>query len=302
MASPRTRKAKFTKAELGQLGAAFTVAVQEYEDVLATRAPEFSSVMVVSLPADAAFAGIPEGCAVAYFAKDGNKQLAQLAAALEAKDSKSADKLVSRIERSLIAAMDVSDQPGRAISSLPVLGELRYRTKTISRAVFIGKVAPIEVRFFPYNGGKLYSSDFKLVQFKNSPRSKSLQALLVTRQPRLSKLERDILAQVSRAGTEANIGQELAFMGKITKAVTKVLGKITKKITEAFKVTVEKTKTVTNLTTLTTELITVMPGECPLLPMPLRAAGAKKGASAAELLAVRRRALLDERAKNLNLS
>ena len=301
-ASKRAAKGiKLTKAQLNELALATTRGLQEYQSIIESRVPQFSGVTVVSAKSSHEYETIPEGAVVGFFANEGNKTLAALRDAAQKGDVKKVDSLVLRIATASVESGGEIDTKPRGISGVPAYAELRYRTKTISIGVFADKPSSVEMRLYPYNGGKLYDSDFQVVNFKARETVKSLECLLIKRDPLLSDLEIKILREVPRESSETHIGVEAAFAGKILRAVTKATKKIGDAVVDGVKRAVnwvtENKRTVTEILTLVTEI-----GDCPLIPGgPLGATSVNANSSAADLLAARRQALLSKAEDELGL-
>jgi membrane-associated protease RseP (regulator of RpoE activity) len=294
---------KLTPAQITELKALTNDARVEYRRVIEERTPAFANVKVVTLKAPDDYEGIPAGCVIGSFAQEGNAILERIAEAAAKGDVKAIDKVHDKIVTDFIKAHDAASEsketPG--LADAPVLAELRYRSKTISQAVFLDKPGAVETRTYPYNGGGLFTADFKVVNFAGNDRAKPLAAVLVRRAPKLTKLESEMLKQVPRSQTEVNIGFELELFGRITKTITKTIKyvvdgakKTWKWITERTPTAREYAKQVLYTMTMVTEV-----SVCPLIPgsatgpSPL-VRGARSSASAAELLAARRDALLAE--------
>lgn len=293
-----SEKSNFSIAELGSLRATYAEAMQEYEQITDSRTPEFSKVRTATIRSRE-IGAVPAGTVLGFFGSEENETLAELAKAAAKEDLKTVDRLVSQIEKDALESMDpAKEAKPEGMAAIPVFGELRYRTKTISRGVFLDSASGIEVRVFPYNGGQLHDSDFQLVQYKRQASDKLLGGVLLICPPELTDLERVILDSVPREQTEANIGVEQAILGAVFRAVTKALGKVAGKIVEATKRigkwAIDQTGgcpkipwTITHVT----HIVTVFPGDCPLLPGATSDFGrtlARKGASAAELLNARK--------------
>lgn len=296
--SQSPKPVKLSKTKFADFTLIAAQSIHEYEQAIETRTPSFSKVRVVTLDAPEDYDNIPEGCVMGYFAPEGNKTLNTLFEAASAGNLSKVDQLHSRLAKSQLKQLESLGKKPVGIAKAPLWGELRYRTKTISRALFAETATTIDVRVFPYNGGALYDEDFQLVNYPLTANRKPLEGLLIKRPPRLSALEADILKKVPREQTESNIGVEAGLWGKIVRAVAKA----TKKVVDA---TVDAAKRVANwvtenktaaaeITMLTMDLATMMTGGCPLLPGATSVQSIKSSSSAADLLALRRSALMGE--------
>jgi len=302
-ASKRTARLKnLTKGQLGELALATSHALAEYQATIEARVPLFSGAKVIRAKASQKYTTIPEGAVVGFFANEGNKTLAALAQAAAKGDVKKVDALVMKIaEYDVENAGRIDDKP-RGVSGVPVYGELRYRTKTISQGLFADKPSSVEMRLFPYNGGKLYEADFKLLNFKARDTAKSLECLLIQRDPVLTALEQSILAKVPREQTEANIAADAAFTGAIVKAITKGAKKIINAVVDGAKKAVDWARNLDTkqVVAFTTHFVTVMPSDCGLLPGGMGAVNIQAGSSAADLLNARRHALTSDLGEAIN--
>ncbi|MCB1020569.1 MAG: hypothetical protein H6509_07455 [Bryobacterales bacterium] len=296
MAKKTSKPIKLSKAQMAEYTLATTEAIHEYERVVEARTPSFSKVRAVTLEASAEYEGVPEGCVVGYFATEGNKTLDAIYEAAKAGDLKKLDQLHSRLAASHLKQLESLGDKPVGIAKTPLWGELRYRSKTISRALLAETAAWVDVRFFPYNGGKLFDDDFSLVNFPLSANRKLLTGVLLKRPPQLSALESEILSQIPREGTESNIGVESGIFGHVVRAVAKATKKVVVATVDAAKravnwVTENKTA-VLEATMLTYEVATMATGGCPVLPGATVTQSIKPSSSAADLLAIRREALL----------
>ena len=185
----------------------------------------------------------------------------------------------------------------KPLGSIPVLGELRYRSKTIARAIMLDSPSGVAIRVFPYNGGKLYDADFRLAQFKRGAGAGDLEAVLLKRGPQLSALEQRVLAQVSGDATENNISAELAFVGAIVNAIV-AAGKAVYAATKAaVNWALDHKAGILFAAQVVTWAVSVFPKFSTIARQP-GISGAvrrvRRGASAHELLKARREALLGE--------
>lgn len=191
-----------------------------YEAELAEREVTYARVVVLSLRGrPRGGEPVPEGSVVAYVARRGNPVLRKLVAAARKGDMPTIAKIHTDVGRSIAKRLTAPSPKPKALEAVPVLGELRYRSKTIARAVFPSGPSSVDIRVFPYNGGKLYDADFRLAQFKRGAGAGDLEVVLLKRPPVLSALEARILTRVSGDATENNISAELAFVGAIVQAV-----------------------------------------------------------------------------------
>jgi hypothetical protein len=198
----------------------FASVIAEYEDTIEGRTPLPSGVRVVSLSAEGESLSVPEGSGVAYFTRKGNHNLRSIEEAVRAGDLAAVEKIHARLAKSIERRIETSqDREPRQLASISRFAELRYGSKTIARAVYLETPGSVEARVFAYNGGKLLPKRFRLVQYAAGRAGAELEALVVLRPPVLSPLEKKILAQVPAEQSEANISVELAFIGKIVRAV-----------------------------------------------------------------------------------
>lgn len=285
-----TSSRNVTKEQQNELALASTNALQEYAATIETRMPLFSGAKVVSAKSSHEYQTIPQGAVVGFFGNEGNKTLAALAEAAQKGDVKKVDALVTRITKANVESFGTADNKGRGVAGVPNYAELRYRTKTISFGLFADKPSSIEVRTFPYNGGKLYDADFKLVNFPASDGAKKLECLLIKRDPVLTQLERDILSKVPREQTESSIGVEAAFTGAVLKMVVKTAKKVGKAVVDGVKKAVDWVTRNKTTTVHTIDIVTLI-GDCPLIPGPVGVKKIDTNSSAADLLAARRAAM-----------
>jgi len=183
----------------------------------------------------------------------------------------------------------------RPLGTIPVLGELRYRSKTIARAIILDTPSGVAIRVFPYNGGKLYVADFRLAQFKRSAGAGDLEVVLLKRGPQLSALEQRVLAQVSGDATENNISAELAFVGAIVNAIVAAGKAVYAPTKAAVNWALDHKAGVLFAAQIVTWAVSVFPKFSAIAREPrikVAVGGVRRGASAHELLKARRDALL----------
>ena len=235
----RTKKAKRPTAPAQsstQPDADLTIAqaIADYEQTIESRSPSFVAPEVLSLDAKGPSSSIPEGSVVVYVVSKGNANLARLAEAVKKGDLAGVDKVHDRVAASIRRRIEGGKMgEPKEIDAVPSYSELRYGAKTIGRAIFLPTPSSVEARVFAYNGGKLNPKKFQLVQFAKPGREVELETLVVIRPPVLTALEKKILAQVPAAESEANISTELAFIGKIVRAVVDAGKNAIRNITKA---------------------------------------------------------------------
>lgn len=201
--------------------ALLTNALAEYEQTIESRPASFSKVRLITLQGEGGVDVIPEGSVVAYFAKKGSPLLESLAQAAEAGDLAALRKIHDRQKKTIERRIENNEptKPIQPMATVPRFAELRYGGKTISRGVFLSTPSAVDVRVFAYNGGKLSPGQFRMVEYADRGRGVELDVLLIKRAPQLSALEKKILAQAPAEQAEMNISAELAFVGKILRAV-----------------------------------------------------------------------------------
>jgi len=205
--------------------------LEAYERVLESRTPSVSPVRVLNLRAEDDFDAVAAGSVVAYFARKGSAVLAALAAAVEQGDLAAIEKIHERQEKAALGRKERDSKP-RSLDAVPRYAELRYGGKTISRAVYLTTPAAVEARTYAYNGGKLDSKQFKAVQYARGGKGVELEVLVVKRAPKLSRLEKEILAKAPAAESEANISADMAFLGKIVRAIVEGGKRLVKAVTK----------------------------------------------------------------------
>ena len=224
------------------------LALADYEQTIETRQASFSGVRVVRLRAKGGDDVIPEGSVVAYFPKKGSPVLDELAEAAQAGDMVVLRKIHERQTRAAERRIEGADpDKAKSISAVPRFAELRYGGKTISKAVYLPAPSTVEARIFAYNGGKLTPGQFRVAQYAENGRGAELDTVLVVRAPQLSALEKKILAAIPADQSEMNISTDMAFIGKIVRALVEGGKKIVRAVT----------KITTKTTAVNPQLITV---------------------------------------------
>ncbi len=269
-----------------------------YEAELGEREVTYGKVVVLSL--GGRIRGeepVPQGSVVAYVARRGNPVLRTLVAAARKGDVRTIAKIHTDAGRRIAQRVTAPSPRPRPLAAVPVLAELRYRSKTIARAVMPDGPSGVAIRIFPYNGGKLYDADFRLAQFKRGASAGDLEAVLLKRGPQLSALERRVLAQVSGDATENNISAELAFVGAIVNAIVNAGKAVYAATKAAVNWAVDHKVGLLFAAQVVTWAVSVFPKFSTIARQPgiSGAAGrVRRGASAHELLKARREALLGE--------
>lgn len=269
-----------------------------YEAELAERGVTYARVIVLSLRGRIRGEDpVPPGSIVAYVARRGNPVIRTLIAAARRGDMGTIAKIHTDAGRRIAQRLTAPSPRPRPLGSIPVLGELRYRSKTIARAVIPDGPSGVAIRMFPYNGGKLYYADFRLAQFKRDASADDLEAVLLKRGPQLSPLERRVLMQVTGDATENNISAELAFVGAIVNAVVNAGKAVYAATKAAVNWAVDHKAALLLAAQVVTWAVSVFPRFSTIARQPgISDAGrrVRRGASAHELLKARREALLGE--------
>jgi hypothetical protein len=107
------------------------------------------------------------------------------------------------------------------MAAVPVFGEIRYRTRTLTSGLFAYPPVVVNSVWLPYNGGTLDLKAFKLVEYFINEADPRLEAVVVIREPTLSALEKEILARVPVEKSEIHIGDGVAplFWAHVAEAI-----------------------------------------------------------------------------------
>jgi len=101
------------------------------------------------------------------------------------------------------------DEAVRAIKREPVLADIRYAGKTLVSRVLAQKTK-LTVAVCPYNGGRLNSSAFSLVEHVKDGRTEALDAVAIVCAPPLTAAEKAAADKVRAEESEMNIGVALS--------------------------------------------------------------------------------------------
>ncbi|MEM9555981.1 MAG: hypothetical protein AAGC60_17120 [Acidobacteriota bacterium] len=143
-----------------------------------------------------------------FFAVKGSPLLRQLRAAYGSANVAAIQEAGQEISRVLEQAQSVSvpEAVDQMIAS-PSYFDFRYRGKTLAPNLGLINGLEFATVLFPYNGGRLDESDFRIIDYRRDPHLETeLEYLVVMRPPALSDLERDVLGQVPDDLLELNVG------------------------------------------------------------------------------------------------
>jgi len=126
--------------------------------------------------------------------------------------SESSETILWTLRRLAQGLREQGAESGRAntLALVPVFGEIRYGTRTLTSGLFAMPPIHITSVRLPYNGGKLEFEAFRLVEYVTSESAAALQAVVVIAEPTLSALEKQILEKLPMEKSEVNIGVEPA--------------------------------------------------------------------------------------------
>jgi len=269
-----------------------------YEAELAQRGVTYGRIAVLSLRGRIREEDpVPPGSVIAYVARRGNPVLRTLVAAARRGDMRAIGRIHTDAGRRIAQRLTARSSKPRSLEAIPVFGEIRYRSKTIARAVIPDGPSGVAIRMFPYNGGKLYDADFRLAQFKRDAGADDLEAVLLKRGPQLSPLERRVLARVSGDATENNISAELAFVGAIVNAIVNAGKAVYAATKAAVNWAVDHKAGLLFAAQVVAWAVSIFPRFSAIARQPGVSRAARQvrgGASAHELLKARREALLGE--------
>src|SRR5262249_8618859 len=118
-----------------------------YEAELAGREVTYAKLAVLSLPGRLrGEAPVPAGSVVAYVARRANPVLRSIGAAARKGDMQTIAKVHTDAGRRIAQRLTARAAKPRALATIPVLGELRYRSKTIARAIILDTPSGVAIR------------------------------------------------------------------------------------------------------------------------------------------------------------
>jgi hypothetical protein len=110
---------------------------------------------------------------------------------------------------------------GGSFRNAPVLGDVSYKGRILSRAFMVSETLPVNFAFLPYLGGDLDHEGFELTQY--AKRSGALEALIILRKPKLTRVEQDLLKQIPPEQSSLQIGDAGIYANCIIAATLTVL-------------------------------------------------------------------------------
>lgn len=181
--------------------------IAEYEDEISKRRRHESPCRVVELddvpPGELSF--LPEGSIAIFVAARDSPNLELLYTALRSGEY---DAFRAAVGANLRRVSGLLRRRGRFhggnFRNPLVLGEVSYRGKSLSRAFMVSDALPVNFAFLPYLGGHLSHGDFQLTDYSKS--DGRLEAVVVLRKPRLTKVEQDLRAQIPPESATIQIG------------------------------------------------------------------------------------------------
>jgi hypothetical protein len=97
----------------------------------------------------------------------------------------------------------------RLMADEPVFADVYYGGAPLNRGLFLPKGVELAVTILPYNGGRLTSDGFSLVEFYKEGSNEGLEGLVVRSDPPLTAAERAALRQVPAGERGRNVGPAL---------------------------------------------------------------------------------------------
>jgi hypothetical protein len=168
----------------------------ELVETLNTRDIRISSPKVIEMSgADNQFA--PPGTISLLVAARGSILLGQIMQVLEQPDTKVQEQLIGRVIKDLTETISNPKILFDQVSDIPVLGEVRYGSKSLRQGMFIAPGYEIAYSLIPYNGATLRAEQFQFLEYYNPAARDQLVALVVLSRPTLTDLEKEILTRVN---------------------------------------------------------------------------------------------------------
>jgi hypothetical protein len=178
----------------------------------ATRPVRPCRCVVVEIPETAPtdeFAHVKPGTVSAFVGREGEPLLRRLAETIKSNNDKAFTAAASEIaqmgadfSRKVTEAGTYAE--GRP-QPFPSFAEISYANKTLTSYVFVDDVLPVQVHFFPYNGGHLDRKRFAMIEYYRAGADTPLTCLLIIRRPTLSEIEREALRLVPSGSSANNI-------------------------------------------------------------------------------------------------
>jgi len=151
--------------------------------------------------------GLP-GTMTVFVARKGSPALADLRQAIREGNeatSRMREKLINQYTRIPKSAKGLPEQ----IMSAPVFADIRYGGMTVNSGVFVPKGVDMAVIILPYNGGRLASEGFTLVEHHKEGTEQQLEAVVMRADPELTDAERAALNMVPKEQLVRNVGVAL---------------------------------------------------------------------------------------------
>ena len=183
----------------------------------ATRPVRPCRCVVVEIPEKAQtadFADITPGTVTAFVARKGEPLLRKLTETIKANNSKEFNSVTKQIKEMVAevsrriagTGIHAKSQP----QALPSFAEVSYANKTLIGYVYVDDVLRVNANAFPYNGGHLDKKKFSMIEYYGAASDTPLTCVLLIRQPKLSKIEREALRLVPSGSSANNIAAAVA--------------------------------------------------------------------------------------------
>lgn len=186
----------------------FFSALQTIEADKAHRLPRRGRPKVIDYePRSEGASFVPPGSVTLFMAPSGSPFLEEVAAAFSKGDGGSITALQKKISDDGVGRKTVSfARSVRELTDARTYADLRYGSKTLAENLGLPNRIGFGIMSFPYNGGELDPREFELVEYVKNGIEEKLDAILVRRPPRLSRIEHEAIKAVPRDLLEVNIG------------------------------------------------------------------------------------------------
>lgn len=148
------------------------------------------------------------GTLTIFIGRKGTGAIDDVRAAIESGD-KHLEKLKERFKGLKGNIAQNTDDLAQKIAAAPVFADIHYGDEVLNKGIFIPEGSELAISVLPYNGGRLISDGFTLVEHYQQGSDIELEALAVRVAPPLTAAEKAALAKVPADQEAYNVGPSI---------------------------------------------------------------------------------------------
>lgn len=221
--APDVRELEFSFKTDPQFKAYALDVISAYRREIERRQPTVTRPKLITLTdVPDTFGSLPPGTITAFVGATGCSPLARAAKALRNRNLDELSELID--ETVLLSAEQISEattEAGVDVTEIANFGVLVYAGKTLSEAIYVEWPDELVMIPFAYTGGELIEDQFDFIQYKVDEQVPALDMILVKHDPKLSDLERAILAKVPSHASSVFVSSDLTMLDFAGRWVTK---------------------------------------------------------------------------------